>query len=299
MQLNRMFEIVYILLNKKSITAKELSEYFEVSTRTIYRDIDSLSSAGIPIYTSKGKGGGIYLLDNFVLNKSLLSEQEQNEILSALQTMYATNMDVDKSILNKLKTIFNKDILDWVEVDFSNWGNTCKDYFDIIKLSILNNNIISFDYYNALGEKTNRKVEPVQLWFKEKTWYLKAYCLEKNGLRLFKLTRIKNLVSLKENFIPKDYKEKDSQEKEFINNNLVTLTLKIDGSQAYRVYDDFNEDEIVKNEDNSFLITTSFPEDEWVYGYILSYGPFIEVINSPYIKQIIKQKLQDTIKLYS
>ena len=78
MQINRLFEIVYILLNKKTITARELSEHFEVSMRTIYRDIDTLSGAGIPIYTSKGKGGGISLLDNFVLKKSMLSEQEQD-----------------------------------------------------------------------------------------------------------------------------------------------------------------------------------------------------------------------------
>jgi len=84
MQINRLFEIVYILLNKKTTTAKELAERFEVSVRTIYRDIDTLSSAGIPIYASQGKGGGIALLDDYILNKSVLSENEQNEILFAL-----------------------------------------------------------------------------------------------------------------------------------------------------------------------------------------------------------------------
>ncbi|WP_243145627.1 helix-turn-helix transcriptional regulator, partial [Clostridium neonatale] len=101
MQINRLFEIVYILLNKKSITAKELSEHFEVSQRTIYRDIDTLCECGIPIYTSKGKGGGIGLLDSFILNKSILSEDEQNEILCALKSLQATNYKDNNSVLSK------------------------------------------------------------------------------------------------------------------------------------------------------------------------------------------------------
>ena len=77
---NRLFEIVYILMQKKKVTAKELADRFEVSTRTIYRDIEALSTANIPIYATKGKDGGIGLLDEYVLNKAILSEEEQNQI---------------------------------------------------------------------------------------------------------------------------------------------------------------------------------------------------------------------------
>ena len=90
MQLNRLFEIVYILLNRKQVTARELAQRFEVSTRTIYRDIESLTEAGVPVYTNKGKGGGISLLDNFILNKSYLNTDEQQEILTALQGLKVT-----------------------------------------------------------------------------------------------------------------------------------------------------------------------------------------------------------------
>ena len=101
MQMNRLFEIIYSLLNKKSLTAKELAERFEVSVRTIYRDIDVLSSAGIPIYASQGKGGGISLLDDYVLDKSVLSEREQNEILYALQGLSITQApETEKALLN-------------------------------------------------------------------------------------------------------------------------------------------------------------------------------------------------------
>jgi len=114
MQINRLFEIIYILLNKKSITAKELAEHFEVSVRTIYRDIDILSIAGIPIYTSQGKGGGISLLDDYVLDKSLLSEQEQKEILYALQSLTVANVPDTDKVLSKISNLFNKNKRNWI-----------------------------------------------------------------------------------------------------------------------------------------------------------------------------------------
>ena len=91
MQINRLLETVYLLIEKKKITARELSDYFEVSQRTIYRDVEALSAAGIPVYAEKGKGGGIRLLDNYVIKKSLLSEQEQVNLLASLQGMQALN----------------------------------------------------------------------------------------------------------------------------------------------------------------------------------------------------------------
>ena len=120
--MNRLFEIIYILLNKKSTTARELAEHFGVSQRTIYRDVDTLSLADIPVYTEKGKGGGISLLPDFVLNKSILSEQEQNEILSALQGLSSVKTTETDQVLKKLSTIFNKNTVNWLEVDFSDWS---------------------------------------------------------------------------------------------------------------------------------------------------------------------------------
>ena len=151
---NRLFEIVYILMQKRKTTAKELADRFEVSTRTIYRDIETLSIANIPIYASKGKDGGIGLLDEYVLNKTILSEEEQNQILFALQGMKKVKGQDEKDILAKLSILFNKKINDWIKIDFSNWGNIQEERFDIIKSAILNNfiearkaeNICSFLY---------------------------------------------------------------------------------------------------------------------------------------------------------
>ena len=148
MQINRLFEIIYVLLDKKSVTAKELAEHFGVSRRTICRDIDTLSTAGIPIYTERGKGGGIRLLPDFVLNKSLLSEQEQNEILSALHGLASIKTEGTDLILQKLSSIFGKTTTNWLEVDFPGWSYE-NDYFNDLKVAISERRIAEFDYYNS------------------------------------------------------------------------------------------------------------------------------------------------------
>jgi predicted DNA-binding transcriptional regulator YafY len=299
MQINRLFEIVYILLNKKTVTAKELSERFEVSQRTIYRDIDTLSAAGIPIYTNKGKGGGISLLDDFVLNKSMLSDQDQNEILMSLQSLNAVKFPDIEPVLNKLSLFFKKQSMNWIDVDFSHWGSedSEREKFDLLKAAILNSKVLTFDYFSSYGKKTERNIEPVKLIFKGQSWYIYGYCKTKSDFRIFKITRIKNLKLLEESFkrdIPIGVLGN------FENNNIkiVELVLKIDEQMAYRVYDEFDEALISKNADGSFIVTVSFPEDEWVYGYVLSYGNYAEVLEPKHIREIIKEKLQEGLNKY-
>jgi predicted DNA-binding transcriptional regulator YafY len=298
MQINRLFEIVYILLNKKTITAKELSEHFEVSIRTIYRDIETLGTAGIPVYMSQGKGGGISLLDSFVLNKALLSDNEQNEILAALQSLKVIKYPDVENVISKLGMIFNKTDYNWIDVDFSHWGSGDKEKFDILKTAIINKKIMEFDYFSSYGEKTSRTVEPLQLWFKDKTWYLKAYCLTKQAYRIFKLTRMKK-VEVTEKTYKREFPEvKSAWEPKMDTIKIVQLKLRLQPCVAYRVYDEFDENGIVRNVDGSFDVTVSFPEDDWVYGYILSFGSFAEVIEPKYIRDVVIQKLEDSLNQY-
>ncbi len=292
---NRLFEIVYILMQKKKTTAKELADRFEVSTRTIYRDIETLSGANIPIYASKGKDGGIGLLDEYVLNKTILSEEEQNQILFALQGMKKVKGQDEKDILEKLSILFNKKINDWIKIDFSNWGNIQEERFDIIKSAILNKQLVQFTYYNSNGEENNRIVEPLQIWFKDKSWYLISYCKLKEDYRIFKIARIKEIKILEEHFereLPKE------EEKEKHNFKMIELELEINKAMTYRVYDEFESKEITKKEDGNFIIKVKYPENEWIYGYILSFGEYAKILNPAYVKNIIKDKLQKTLKNY-
>ena len=120
--LNRLLGIIYILMNKGTVTAGELAERFEVSVRTIYRDIETLSMAGIPVYARKGKNGGISLTEQFVLNKMLVSEQEQAEILAALTGLQETGAQTEQETLQKLGEFFQTEPLQWVSIDLSDWS---------------------------------------------------------------------------------------------------------------------------------------------------------------------------------
>lgn len=296
MQINRLFEIVYILLEKRTITAKELADRFEVSTRTIYRDIDILSQANIPIYTTKGKTGGICILDDYVLNKSILSEEEQNQILFALQSMDKITNKNGKNILEKMSTIFNKSKTNWIEVDFSDWGTNGEidNRFNIIKEAILKQKVLEFTYYNTYGQETKRKVEPLQIYFKDKAWYLKSYSIDKQDYRLFKISRMKDIQVIDETFereIPNIIEKK-------LDIKTVTLELEISKEMSYRVYDEFKKEEITIKENGDFYVKVTYPENDWVYGNILSYGEYIKIISPQYVKDIIKNKLQKSLNNY-
>jgi len=300
MQINRLFEIIYLLLNKKFMTANELAEHFEVSVRTIYRDIDTLSLAGIPIYALQGKGGGISLLEHYVLDKSVLSEREQNEILYALQSLTVTQVPEADKVLAKLSSLFKKSRTNWIEVDFSPWGSDDKGFsqFALIKDAILSHKIIEFNYFGSSGEKTARRVEPIKLIFKINAWYLQAFCLTRNELRMFKIVRMADVQITEDPFtqmipepLPGDGQLQETQ-------NWIELCLNISADGAYRVYDEFEEKEITKNTDGSFTIMTTLPESDWLIRYILSFGSEAEVKSPQYIRDMLQFELNKITMKY-
>lgn len=293
MQINRLFETIYLLLHKKTTTAKELAEYFEVSTRTIYRDIETLSSSGIPIYASKGKGGGISLLEEYVFDKSILSESDQNEILYALQGLSLTKNPQTEQLITKLNNLFNKNKKKWIEVDFNPWDSKENgvDKFTIFKDAILSNKTIEFTYFNSSGEKSIRRVEPIKLIFKINAWYLQAFCLKKNKNRTFKISRISNLEIMPQTFQERAAEELDEDGQSTKNQNLITLCLKITAQGTYRIYDDFKEQDITKNNDGSFTVTVSLPDGEWLIKYLLSFGADLEVLSPQNIRKMLKMEL--------
>ncbi|MGN7470142.1 helix-turn-helix transcriptional regulator [Brevibacillus sp. SAFN-007a] len=300
MQINRLFEIVYILLHKKTTTAKELAERFEVSVRTIYRDIEILSSAGIPVYTSQGKGGGISLLDEYVLNKSVLSEEEQNEILFALQSLTVTQNPETNRVLSKLSSLFHKSKTNWIEVDLSPWGSDEKKKrkFTILKNAILNQQMIAFTYFNSSGEKSIRKIAPIKLKFKGQAWYLQGFCLTKNEYRTFKISRMSHIEITQELFTESLSEGLSVEKNEQSSQKWMNVHVKIAPQGAYRVYDEFDENEITRHPDGSFTVVTSLPESKWLFHYILSFGDDMEVLAPQEVREAIKDKLHKMIRKY-
>jgi len=293
MQINRLFEIVYLLMNKKRVTANELASHFEVSKRTILRDIDALGTAGIPIYTMQGKGGGIFIHDNFVLNKALVSKDEQKQILFALQTMAATEFVDTEQMLGRLRSFFDSPARDWIEVDFSRWGHSEKDNakFELLKRAIINELAVSFDYLSPYGESKGRETYPLKMSFKSKAWYLQSFCLTENDYRIFKFTRINNITVLGKTFNGNDYEipPLKSVEEPSVS-DFVDVRLFISQNARYRIYDEFAESDIIQNEDGSFTLRTAL--GQWIYDYILSYGTAVEVLEPQYIRDELLARVE-------
>ncbi len=294
--------MIYILMRQGTVTAAELAERFEVSVRTIYRDMDTLSAAGIPIYAKKGKNGGICLTEQFVLNKMLLTKDEQQEILSGLVSLRETKAEAGENILQKLGEFFRTDPVDWLAIDLSDWSGSRVQLYENIKNAILARRLLQFDYYGKNGQMRRRTVEPVKLLFKEYTWYLKAYCRERKDWRLFKLFRIKRLLVQEETFVPRAEcipQEDALQGREIQTDlNMTVVDVRIDKREAYRVYDRFEEEEIEVLPDGNFMVHFHLAMDDWGYGVLLSFGPSAEVLAPEAVRQEMKRRVQQMAKWY-
>jgi len=296
MKSNRLFGIIYLLLTNDTMTSKELADYFEVSPRTIYRDIETLSELNIPIYMNKGKNGGIKILDNYKFDKSILTDKEQREILFSLQGINKLD-NSNKETYDKLKNIFANNNENWFEVDFAVWNNSDihKKNFEIIKSSIINKKMLNFSYFSSYGITTKRKVEPLKLYFKHSAWYLIAFDKDKNDYRFFKIMRMKDLKVLDETF---DRKGANIEYKEDKPPQVIKLLLQIDKSVTYRVYDEFGDSNIEKLDNGDFKVEVEFPLSDWLYGYILSFGNNVKVLEPLAVKEEIIERLKKSLDNY-
>jgi len=301
MKINRLLEITILLLNKGTITARELAERFEVSTRTIYRDVDVLSSAGVPVFMNKGNGGGISLLENYSLNKALISEHESESLLFALKTLQATKYPEIDAVLDKISAVFkNVDSTDWVYIDFSPWSSNPNEYskFADIKKAILERRVISFDYVNSDGGRSHRSMEPMKLIFKGQAWYLWGYCNLKQDFRVFRISRIKKVMVTSSSFVRRKLVEHEKQGCGGPPVKLVNLKLKFYPEVLHRLYDDFDDEIIIRNTDGTCSVTVTYPEDEWVYGYLLSFGCYLEVLEPEHIRSIVTERMKKALEYY-
>lgn len=275
----RLFEMVYLLLEKGKIPAAELAERFEVSVRTIYRDVDSLSAAGVPIYTIPGRNGGISLMDHYVLNKATFSDEEQAQLLTVLHSLAGNpGLGADEA-LDKLSGLFRQEQPRWLEVDLQRWGDKKGDRatFDSLRDAILGCKVITFTYAGSYGATSPRQVLPAKLVFKGQAWYLQGFCLDRQNYRTFKISRIRGL-SVTQRIFHTSLAPPPIDSEQQGHCPTIRLTLRCSPALAYRIYDEFEPEQITALEDGSFQVKAEFPEDNWVYGYLLSFGPLIEII---------------------
>nr|WP_025193665.1 YafY family protein [Enterococcus faecalis] len=289
MNIERLFGIIYYILNHKKATTSELSDLFEVSVRTINRDINKLSSLGIPIYTEVGRHGGVYLLDSFVLDKALLSEEEKRATLLALKSISSVDPNFFTNPYTKLQSLFQEEFDSWLEVDFSSWYQPLNSdsKFEKLKNSIFNRRQLEFTYMGVNSPNQKRKCNPHKLIYKSQSWYLQAFCVERRDFRYFKISRMHSLKVLNDSFtvraIPKTPKMS-------LNEKNISMQLKFSKEVFYRVYDEFNHDDIINESDESILIETILPEADWLINYLLSFGSYLKVLSPRRIQNEIRKE---------
>lgn len=297
MKNDRLFGLLYLLLERGTMTAPELSRALEVSVRTIYRDVEALSMAGVPIYATAGKGGGISLLPGYTFDKTLLSDEEQNQVLIAIQSLKAADQNVD-ALLHKLGAAFQKPSQNWIEVNFSRWGMSDTDAarFELLKTSIINRKVLALTYCGVAGKIAQRCIHPLKLVYKDKYWYLQAFCLHAEDFRLFKLSRIVELAPTGKAFT-EDY-QGEIPPLEVMPPPFATVHLKLHAASglAFRVYDEFERNRVTPQPDGSFIIETDFPMDGWVVGYLFSFGTQLEILEPIGMREqlaVYAQKIAD------
>jgi predicted DNA-binding transcriptional regulator YafY len=310
MKLERLLAIIMLLINRKQINAKELAEYFEVSQRTIYRDIDAINQAGIPIVSYMGAEGGFGILENYKINKNFLDDYEINSLITALKNLNNTVNNRKISLtLEKLESMKprkdinsnNSNVIP-INIDYNNWNsnNTDKEKLKALNKAIYEKRIISFDYVNTKGEYTHRVVEPLSLLLKDFSWYLQGYCHSKEDYRLFKVKRMR-MVNVTEDFFTREappLEALDYSEEWYKDKTVIDITLKFKIEARTRVVDSFNEEQIQFYEDGTTKVNFTAPEDNWLFELILGFGSQVEVVEPPQLRLLIRQKAIEISNIY-
>lgn len=301
MKSNRMFGILCILLEKERVTAKELANYFEVSVRTIHRDLLDLSSAGFPITSQQGIGGGVSLLPNFRYSKTALNKEDMNFILAGIQGFASIDDSTKiKTLLAKLrfnqgdKMLLENDII----IDFTSWNHNSMivEKIKTIRIAIANHQLLEMEYYGGSGY-FHRRVEPYKLIFKQENWYLFGYCKYKEDFRVFKVTRMTNLHTNDETFVDrKDYTIPLLQN-DFANESGTSITVRMDKSLEFLAVDFFRLEDMTRA-DNDIFVTFQTENPQWVFSTFAGFGDKAEVIAPDSLREEMKLFLQRAQKLY-
>ncbi|MDF2592582.1 MAG: transcriptional regulator [Clostridia bacterium] len=302
MKLDRLLAITMMLINNDIVPAKDLADKFEVSIRTIYRDIEILGAAGIPVISYQGINGGFGIMEGFKIEKGFLSTQDIDSLTATLKGISTIFQDRKyDDTLNKIQNLSSNKNNAALIMDFDNWDyhGLIKNTLSLIQTAIEKNKIIKFNYINSSGENLLRNVEPITLILKYNTWYLYGFCSVKKDFRLFRLSRIRALeITDKTCSFEKEKIEEPKFHGEVEVNNFIDLELKFNSNAAAKALDLFYGADISFNNDRNMIVKAHCPEGEWIYSTILSFGKNVEVLNPPHIKAIIKQKAKEIYNLY-
>lgn len=301
-KMERLISIVMILLQKDLVSTTEFSKLFNVSKRTILRDMETLGYANIPIYAISGVHGGYGIMDEYKLDKRLLSSKDLENILTALgglgQILFSDEVELT---LKKIDAMIGS--ASWkgsIHLSFYDWEgrseilqtlNTCQE-------SILKNKLVTFDYIDRDGVTTNRVIEPYQLHFSEMSWYLKGFCLHRQSYRTFKLSRIDNLHMDERTFKPRDYLL-EQEHKASYQPQLVAIKALIPPSIKDQFIERYGRKSIEDYSSEYVLATIYVPQNSTGFQFLASFGTNLEILEPKTYVEEFRNYLNQMLLKYS
>jgi predicted DNA-binding transcriptional regulator YafY len=302
MKIERLISMIMILLQRELVSATELAKIFEVTTRTIYRDVETLSMANIPIFTIPGRNGGIGLMPTYKVDKKLLTSKDLQNILTALHSVEQLIQSPEiKSTITKIHAMQTAQLHD--EMDFSlhftGWQGTeeLKAVAESLQEAIREHLIIKFDYYDANGTHTSRKIEPYHLMYKGERWYLQGYSYEREDFRTFRLARMSNLKFTNETFHARDYILKDKIPNEELP-QFYPIRLKANMRVRDIIIERFGISVITPFDETTYYADLQLPNVENAYRFILQLGANAEMIDGGLFEKDFRKYLARVINIY-
>lgn len=308
MKIDRLVSIIMILLEKERIGAQELADMFEVSPRTIYRDIESINLAGIPVNSTSGVGGGFEIMKQYKVDKKIFSTGDLSAILMGLSSI--SNMIRGDELVNALAKVRSfipadsaKDIevrANQILIDLSPWlGNkNIQSYLEVIKSALQEQKVLSFEYIDRRGDKTARTAEPYQLVLKSNHWYLQAYCNSRKDFRLFKLSRMSNLKIIDETFLPREYQKPTLDFGDVLDTMLTKIKIRIHKSVMDRILDFCPYEDFTPDGDEYFIVNYPFIENDYNYDILLGFGNKCECLEPLNVRAEMKHRIQAMSAVY-
>jgi len=305
MKIDRLVSIIMLLLDKKRIGAQELADIFEVSKRTIYRDVDTINLAGIPVRSTSGVGGGFEIMQEYKIDKKVFSTADLSAILMGLSGMIRGDELVNA--LAKVKSFIPADTAKDIElkthqlhIDLSPWmGNgNIQQYLEVIKTALHESKLLSFDYADRHGNNTARTAEPHQLVLKGSHWYVHGYCRARNDFRLFKLARMSHIRMQEEIFSPREFQNPHLDVTDIFASLQTEIKIRIHASAMDRVLDYCPYEHFSPDGDEHWIVKFPFIENDYHYGILLSFGDKCECVEPPQIRTEMKRRILDMAAIY-
>lgn len=280
MKIDRLIGILSVLLQQDRVTAPYLAEKFEVSRRTISRDIEDICKAGIPIVTAQGRDGGISIMDGYRMEKTLLTSSDMQAILAGLRSLDSVSKtNRYRQLMDKL-SMGNDAVLAMdghIMINLASWyKSSLAPKIEAIQAAIGQNRIIGF-YYCAPNGEGRRRIEPYLLVFQWASWYVWGYCLDRRAYRLFKLNRMQELELTGETFEPRKHPDYRC-EPERIYPASIEVTALVEPDMKWRLVEDYGVESFTEREDGKLLFRFGFVDRESLFGWILSFGDRAELL---------------------